>query len=139
MQRLERLGDGAVQRARASESQLRVQRLLEERMREIIHDVGAVLALGQHVGAAKLVDRRDEAVVIDPARRFELVVRCPRSENRGDVRQPPRVRRQFGESRQYRVADRRRHAQLVDVPADPAPGRVAKLASLDQGADRSRR
>ena len=96
-------------------------------MREVVHDVAGVLALGQHVGAAQLVDRRDERFVIEPAHRLELVVRGARAEHRGDVRQRPRVRRQIGEAREHRLADRRRNAQLLDVPA--APSRRARRAA----------
>jgi hypothetical protein len=56
-------------------------------MRKVIHDVGGVLALAEHVRAAQLVDRRDQCVVIETADRRQLIVRGARAQRRRNVGQ----------------------------------------------------
>ena len=135
VQRFERFGDRAVQRARSSESELGVQCLLQQRVGEVVDDVASVLALSEHVGAAKLIDRRDEHIVICPARRLQLVVRRSRSEHGRDVGKASRTRRQLGEPCQHRLSNRRRNAKLIDVPSNPTARAVAQLAALDERTD----
>ena len=84
---LERLGDRAMQRSRSRQTQLRVQRFLKQWMRKVIHDVGGVLTLAEHVCAAQLVDRRDQCVVIETADRRQLIVRGARAQRRRNVGQ----------------------------------------------------
>src|SRR5204863_7595616 len=91
--------------------------------------------LRQNIGAAQLVDSRDQRIVLETTHRRELVVRDAGSERRRDVRQLSRVLRQYAESGEYCVANRRWYAQLFDIPAGPGLADLTALSLLDERLD----
>src|SRR6185436_13419753 len=80
--------------------------------------------------------RRDQRVVFETADCRELVMRDTRPERRRDVRQLSRVVRQYAESGEDRIADCRRHAQLLDIPSRPGIPDLTQLPLLDERLDR---
>ena len=136
VQRLERFGDRPVQRARAREPELRVQRLLQQRMRKVIDDVVGLGALGEDVGGAQLVDRRDQRVVVEPADRRELVVRrsAPSTAAMSASRRASGDRSARRASTASRIVAGTR--SVFDVPSRPRAVRSRAAARLDERLDR---
>ena len=135
VQHLEGFGDRPVERARARQPDLRVQRFLKKWMREVVHDVVGSAPLGEHVGGAELVDRRDERVVVELTDGGELGVRRLGAQHGGDVGESSGIGRQIRHARQHRLPNRRRHMKVLDVPSRPRSMRLAKLSALHQRRD----
>ncbi len=61
--RLERLGNRRVEPARACEAKFRVQRLLEQRMSKVVHDLAAFGVLVDHARAPQVIQRAKQCVL----------------------------------------------------------------------------
>src|SRR5438094_2286874 len=95
-----------MERARAGEAELRVHRFLQKRMAEIIDDGAGVAALAEHPCSPQLIERREEGILLELANEGKGVVRCARSDDRNEIREPARPGRKCGEAAKDGVAYR---------------------------------
>ena len=101
-------------------------------MREVVHDIVGSPALGEDVGGAQLVDRRDERVVVELTDGGELGVRGLGAKHGGDVGESSGVGGQIRHAGEHRFPNRRRHLEVLDVPSRPRSMRLAKLSTLHE-------
>ena len=74
------------------QTQLRVQRLLQQGMSEIVHNLAVLGVLVDHARVAKLIQRTEQHVLGQLADECQRVMRRARSDCRREISKPPRFR-----------------------------------------------
>ena len=113
---LERFCDRRVQRPGAREAQLRVERLLQERMCKVVHDLATLGVFVDDASAPKLVEGAEERLLGELADERQRVVRRARADRRREIGQPSRVRRKLPEPGNDDVTNRLRQLELEQIP-----------------------
>jgi len=87
----QRLGHLAVQRAEPRAGELAVERVLQQRVRQLVGNAVGGSRLHENPVGAQLVNRGEQRALVEPGERREHVVRHERSCHRRERGHPPRV------------------------------------------------